>query len=57
MKDLQLDAKKAFSENLKRIRKERNFTQVELADLSGLTQATLSHIEKGLRWPDYITIS
>lgn len=56
MKELSLDAKKAVSGNLKRIRVERGFTQVELAKKAGITQGSLSQIENGDRWPDYNTI-
>ena len=57
MKELQsLDAKKAFSENLKKLRLDSEMTQVELSIKTGLTQASLSKLEKGLRWPDHATI-
>ncbi len=57
MKELQkLDAKKVVSFNIKKLRTEKGLTQVQLADKIGLTQSSLSQIEKGLRWPDYKTI-
>lgn len=56
MKELHLDAKIALSNNLKRIRSAKGMTQVELAERSGLKQATLSQIELGKAWPDYNTI-
>lgn len=57
MKEIQgLDSKKAFSENLKRLRQGSGLTQVELSKKTGLTQASLSHLEQGLRWPDHATI-
>jgi transcriptional regulator with XRE-family HTH domain len=56
MKDLHLDAKIAFATNIKRIREEKNITQSELAERSGLKQATLSRIETSVVWPDYNTI-
>lgn len=56
MKELSLDAKKAVGINLKRIRHERGYTQADMADKSGITQASLSRIESGVNWPDYQTI-
>lgn len=56
MKALQLDAKKALSINFKRHRIESKMTQVELAKKIGITQASLSQIENGERWPEYPTI-
>lgn len=57
MKELQLDAKKAFAINLKRLRAEKSMTQVELSKKSGITQASLSSLENGLYWPDYNTVA
>ncbi|MEW9920020.1 helix-turn-helix domain-containing protein [Marimonas sp. MJW-29] len=37
--------------NLERIRKERGITQVVLAERSGVKQATISRIEKGVNNP------
>ena len=56
MKVLHLDAIKALSTNLKRLRSEKNLTQVDLANATGLKQATVSQIELGKAWPDYKTI-
>jgi len=56
MKALHLDAMKAVSFNIKRIRKEKKMTQSELSEASGVTQATLSRLESGIAWPDYKTI-
>lgn len=56
MKELHLDAKEAVSHNLKRLRSESGLTQVELSKKIGITQASLSQIENGERWPDYTTI-
>lgn len=57
MEVLQLDAKEAFASNLKRIRKERKLTQVELFEKSGITQAGLSQLESGENWPDHKTVA
>lgn len=56
MKELSLDAKRAVSLNLKRIRSEKGLTQATLAEKAGITQGSLSQIESGDRWPDYNTI-
>lgn len=36
---------------IKKVRKHLGFTQVELADITGMTQANISLIESGLRSP------
>lgn len=41
-----------FNENLKRIRKERGYTQEELATKVGVVRQTVSKWEKGLSVPD-----
>jgi transcriptional regulator with XRE-family HTH domain len=56
MKELPLDAKIAFASNLKRIRKERGMTQVELSEKTNITQSGLSQLEAGTNWPDYNTV-
>lgn len=48
---LKPSAKDAFGERLARIRKERGFTQVELADKIGSIQAILSDYERGKSKP------
>ena len=57
MKELHLDAKKAVSINLKKLRLDSRLTQVELSKAIGITQASLSQIENGERWPDYNTVA
>lgn len=41
-----------FNENLKRIRKEKGYTQEELAEKVGVVRQTVSKWEKGLSVPD-----
>ena len=41
-----------FSDNLKRIRKEKGFTQVELAQALHVSQGTVANWERGVRSPD-----
>ena len=45
-----------IGENLKRIRKEMQLTQQELARMSGVKQATISAIEKGRNHPTTPTL-
>ncbi len=56
MKEIQLDGKEAFATNLKRLRKEKRMSQIDLANKSGLTQSGLSQLENGIYWPDYNTV-
>ncbi len=46
-----------FSENVKRLRKERGWTHEELADASGLHPDHVKKIEKGQREPKVRTIA
>jgi transcriptional regulator with XRE-family HTH domain len=41
-----------IGEVLETTRRARSMTQEQLADLTGMTQATLSRYEKGMRDPD-----
>ena len=50
------DAKEAFGFNLKRIRKDKGLTQVEVQGLTGITQSALSMLEAGISWPDHKTV-
>ena len=40
-----------FGERIKRLRKERGYSQNEFADASGITQAYLSRVERGIANP------
>ena len=40
-----------FGERLKKAREAKGYTQIELAQIMGLTQASISQFEKGLRLP------
>lgn len=42
---------KLLGENVQRFRKEKNLTQVELAEKIGITQKHLSEIETGIKFP------
>ena len=42
----------SFSENLKRKREEKEYTQVELAKLVGVAQAMISKYESGVAIPN-----
>ena len=53
---LRMDMRKLVGENCARIRKERGFTQEQLAERSGLTQQYLSGLERGQRNPTIVTI-
>jgi transcriptional regulator with XRE-family HTH domain len=53
---VKLDCKEALAENLERIMNEKGLTQTDLAKLSGLKQAAISHILTKRRWAAYETI-
>ena len=42
----------SFSEHLRKWRKAKGLTQVELAQKLGMTQGVIAHYEKGIRKPD-----
>jgi len=46
----------SFGENLKRFRKEREWTQYELASRIGTQQTHISRLEKGEHYPDFIKL-
>lgn len=41
-----------FCENVRRLRMQRGVTQAEMANRLGVTQATYSRLESGVRTPD-----
>lgn len=46
-----------FGENLRKLRKERNLTQKELAEYLGVTGRTIGYYENGERFPSPDTIN
>lgn len=51
-----MDMRKLVGDNCARLRKERSWTQEELAERSGLSQQYLSDLERGKRNPTIVTI-
>lgn len=51
-----MDMRKLVGDNCARIRKQRGWTQEELAERSGLSQQYLSDLERGKRNPTVLTI-
>lgn len=51
-----MDMRKLVGDNCARIRKERGWSQEELAERSGLSQQYLSGLERGKRNPTIVTI-
>lgn len=51
-----MDMRKLVGDNCARLRRERGWTQEELAERSGLTQQYLSDLERGKRNPTIVTI-
>ena len=49
--------KRAFGNVVYKLRKKANLTQVEFAEKSGLSQAEISLIEGGHRWPIHKTLN
>lgn len=47
----------SLSERLKYLRETRNLTQKDLAELAGISQPTIAHIEKGTKDPSVTTLS
>lgn len=45
-----MDIKKAFGEKIKRLRKQRNFTQEQLAEMIDIAPRNLSKIEVGVNF-------
>ena len=44
----------SVGENIRRIREEKKMSQEALAEKAGVTQAMISHIEKGIRIPSFL---
>lgn len=51
-----MDMRKLVGANCSRIRKERGWTQEELAERSGLSQQYISGLERGRRNPTILTL-
>ena len=51
-----MDMRKLVGDNCARLRKERGWTQEELAVRSGLSQQYLSDLERGRRNPTVVTL-
>lgn len=45
----------AFSDNVKRLRERKNYSQSELAELVGVSQQAIADYEKGKKVPNIIT--
>lgn len=51
------DVKKLFGNNLKRLRKNKKMSQMQLADIVGMTFTFISDIENGKKWVSPESIS
>lgn len=47
---------KLFADHLKQLRADQGWTQAHLAELSGLSDREIRHLEKGDRWPKAETL-
>ena len=56
MKQKQDDLKKIFAKNLKNKRKDKNFTQADLAEKIGLSPSFITEIENGRKAPSFSNI-
>lgn len=54
---MKLEIQNRLSENLKRLRKERNFTQFELAEKANISEAMVKSVEYGSAWPSEKTLT
>ena len=45
----------AFADNVRRLRKEKDYTQAALAELVGVSQPIIADYEKGKKVPNAIT--
>ncbi len=50
-------AKNSFGQKLQQIRKAKNLTQAQLAELAGANEKHISKIETGVYFPTYNTLS
>ena len=51
-----MDMRKLLGRNVLRIRKSKNLTQEQLAEMSGFSQQYISGLEKGQRNPTVVTV-
>ena len=51
-----MDLKKIFGANVKKLRNQKKYTQFELAEMLGIDEKHLSHIETGRSFPKAILI-
>lgn len=51
-----MDMRKLVGQNTAKIRKDRGWTQEQLAEKSGLSQQYISGLENGLRNPTIVTV-
>jgi transcriptional regulator with XRE-family HTH domain len=51
-----MDMRRLLGRNVLRIRKSKNLTQEELAEMSGFSQQYISGLEKGQRNPTVVTV-
>lgn len=56
MRHNNLDARKSFAMNLKRLRALRKLSQPELGERVGVTKQAISGLESGTRWPSHQTV-
>ena len=54
---MKLEIKTRLANNLKRLRKNRNLTQFELAEKANISEAMVKSIELSLAWPSDKTLS
>ncbi|MCL4366706.1 helix-turn-helix domain-containing protein [Patescibacteria group bacterium] len=51
-----IDIRKAFGQNLRKLRQEKEWTQEELADKAGMHFTYIGQIERGVRNPSLINL-
>jgi transcriptional regulator with XRE-family HTH domain len=51
-----MDMRRLLARNVLRIRKSKNLTQEQLAEMSGFSQQYISGLEKGQRNPTVVTV-